>query len=402
MEHEQTTMPAMPQATISNIVELTAVIQQLIDNQTQCQATMNAQATRIQELEAALQTALNTIANTPAAASARPPTVAPAIRDSDFKMPSVKPIQFSGNLKHKPAHELQNLLDDYLERSLELCKLYNFAPDYLSVTRNGQPTYVQFATAGLADQARIAWRRVPEDQRSHMNWDEYSQWIHKTFGSTLTLSQAIEAMERLSQTQSALVYSAAFNELVSAIEAAGIKYPDKHLCIKYLNGLKPHLQTVPELYHITDDLAKLQQEAEKLDDIQFRRARRFRPPAVTQTYKGSPKPNGNKTTYNHGNSRLGNSFPNADGPTPMELGNTTAHTPFRRLTPDEKAHYRAKGWCVYCQDKRHDVTHCPELQSRRNESNNFSDKSKEKFFKGINHATQVSDDSVYDSAASKA
>ncbi|KAJ3386204.1 hypothetical protein HDU80_000468, partial [Chytriomyces hyalinus] len=33
----------------------------------------------------------------------------------DFCMPSIKPIPFSGKLRKRPAHEIQNILDDYLE-----------------------------------------------------------------------------------------------------------------------------------------------------------------------------------------------------------------------------------------------------------------------------------------------
>ncbi|KAJ3239099.1 hypothetical protein HDU78_003028 [Chytriomyces hyalinus] len=80
-------------------------------------------------------------------------------------------------------------------------------------------------------------------------------------------------MEKLNQSKSATLYTAQFNELVSAISASGVTYDVKHLCIKYLQGLKIHLRTMPELFRITDNLDKLQQEAEKLDDLMFRHAR---------------------------------------------------------------------------------------------------------------------------------
>ncbi|KAJ3078129.1 hypothetical protein HK100_010825, partial [Physocladia obscura] len=76
-------------------------------------------------------------------------------------------------------------------------------------------------------------------------------------------------MEDLHQTEAATQYSASFNELVSAISAAGVTYPEEHLCFKYLNGLKSHLQTMPDLYHIHNDLKKLQQEAETIDALYF-------------------------------------------------------------------------------------------------------------------------------------
>ncbi|KAJ3091533.1 hypothetical protein HK100_007152 [Physocladia obscura] len=76
----------------------------------------------------------------------------------DFKMPSVKPLEFSGIFKGKAAHELQNSLDDYLDHSLEICQLYNFARAIDTTTHARQPTYVQFVSSGLTGRARIAWR----------------------------------------------------------------------------------------------------------------------------------------------------------------------------------------------------------------------------------------------------
>ncbi|KAJ3012700.1 UNVERIFIED_CONTAM: hypothetical protein HDU68_001067, partial [Siphonaria sp. JEL0065] len=52
-----------------------------------------------------------------------------------FKMPSIRPIEFTGNFRNKPAHELQNILDDYFDRSYELCKLYNFASSTTTVSQ---------------------------------------------------------------------------------------------------------------------------------------------------------------------------------------------------------------------------------------------------------------------------
>ncbi|KAI8619636.1 hypothetical protein BC830DRAFT_1103421 [Chytriomyces sp. MP71] len=104
---------------------------------------------------------------------------------------------------------------------------------------------------GLTNNACILWHQLPSDSRKNMTWEEYVSWINLRFGSQLTLSQAIEAMDSLS------------------ITASGVTYPDAHLCIKYLNGLKSHLQVVPDLYKITSDLKTLQQEAECMDNLHF-------------------------------------------------------------------------------------------------------------------------------------
>ncbi|KAJ3102643.1 hypothetical protein HK100_004335 [Physocladia obscura] len=82
----------------------------------------------------------------------------------DFKMPSVKPLEFSEIFK-----------DDYLDRSLELCQLYNFARTIGTATHAGQPTYVQFVSSGLTGRAHIAWRQLTEQQRTEATWDFYKE-----------------------------------------------------------------------------------------------------------------------------------------------------------------------------------------------------------------------------------
>ncbi|KAJ3191213.1 hypothetical protein HDU82_003689, partial [Entophlyctis luteolus] len=245
-----------PTPTTTMLTQLNQAIHTLTVNQQQLQQTIDAQNQEIMNLHAQTTARATTT-------QLNPPCL------PDFKMPSIKPITFTGNIKHMPVHQLQNFLDDYLKHSLETCKLYNLAQDINSTTHVGQPTYIQFVSSGLTEHARTSWRHVSEEEHSAMTWNGYCNWILTNFGSTLTLSQAVEGMEDLCQTKSAILYSAQFNKIVTAIKAASITYPDHHLCIKYLNGLKPHLQTVPNLYRITEDLKKLHQEAEKLDDIQF-------------------------------------------------------------------------------------------------------------------------------------
>ncbi|ORY37561.1 hypothetical protein BCR33DRAFT_721310 [Rhizoclosmatium globosum] len=194
-----------------------------------------------------------------------------------------------------------------------------------------------------------------------MTWERYCSWIQTTFGSQLTLTQAIEAMENLNQSKSATLYSAQFNELISAIAAAGVTYDVKHLCVKYLQGLKLHLRTMPELFRITDNLDRLQQEAEKLDDLMFRHGKRTNNNGNNNAHQKSPRQYGNFPRRSSMPS-FQSSFPNASADDPMDLTNTQQFqrppSRFRRLSPEEKALYRSKGWCTYCQSKHHDTDHC--------------------------------------------
>ncbi|KAJ3214737.1 hypothetical protein HDU81_001629 [Chytriomyces hyalinus] len=223
------------------------------------------------------------------------------------------------------------------------------------MTQLNQPTFVQFVSSGLSKNACIAWRQISKDDRTLMTWDIYSAWIQNTFGSTLTLDQALDTMDDLRQTTSAVIYSAKFNELVSAISAADVDYSQKHLCSHYRRGLKPHLRATPDLIHIKDNLKALQQETKQLDDITFRAHKTNCKTSSTPRISNSQS---FRSTQGHS---LKNSFPETSDP--MDLGNTQQTSPYPRLTQDQKAHFHSKGWCVYCQAKDHNTDHCPKLRA---------------------------------------
>ncbi|KAJ3217381.1 hypothetical protein HDU81_000853, partial [Chytriomyces hyalinus] len=218
-----------------------------------------------------------------------------------------------------------------------------------------------FASSGLSENARIAWHQIPKDNRTIMTWGAYSAWIQDTFGSTLTLDQALDAMDDLRQTTSAVIYSAKFNELVSAISAADVDYSQKHLCSRYRRGLKPHLRATPDLIRIKDNLKTLQQETEQLDDITFRAHKTDR---KSSSNPSTPRVSNHQSFRSTQGHSLKNSIPDISDP--MDLGNTQQQTsPYPRLTQEQKAHYRSRGWCVYCQAKDHDTDHCPKLKARQ-------------------------------------
>lgn len=277
---------------------------------------------------------------------------------SPFRIPNAKPLPFSGTFQNRPAHELQNYLDDYLNRTAQTCRWFQFAPSKAEITAPGQPTYAQFASGGLTDYAGTKWNTIPLEQQENMTWDDYRQWIMTNFSSKLTLIQAVEALDRLSQVKSAVLYSTKFNEIVSAITAAGVELNNKYLCVRYLQGLKSHLRAMPSLFNLNSDLALLQEETERLDDITFRlnvdkpstssrrnnQSQSFRPP--TPSFRTSIQ-----ETEDH-----------------MDLSyvqHQQQPQQFRRLTPEQKTLYRSKGWCVYCQSRDHDVDSCQKLQDRR-------------------------------------
>ncbi|KAJ3063337.1 hypothetical protein HDU98_000839 [Podochytrium sp. JEL0797] len=217
-----------------------------------------------------------------------------------FNMPSVKPLTFDGNFKNHPAHELQNILDNYLNHSLEHCILYNFATGPESVVMIGQPTYAQFTSSGLTNNTRVKWRHTPESQRVAMTWNDYHKWIQDNFGSSASL------------------YSVKFNE--------------------------------PELFHIDNDFNALQKEEERLDDVMF---------LLNKNHSGNVTSVAHPRQQSFPS--FCNAVPDVNDP--KDLSNVQQQS-FRKLTPKQKQLFRQKRWCIYCQSHKHDTNHCSKLQAR--------------------------------------
>ncbi|KAJ3192060.1 hypothetical protein HDU67_005642, partial [Dinochytrium kinnereticum] len=185
----------------------------------------------------------------------------------EFKVTSVKPPAFSGDLRKKPAHEAQAIIDEYLHQSAEQARLYGFRGDEEDSRYENQWTYVDWVSTGLTGLALDKWRRISDDERHEMTWDEYRTWIQHAFSSPLTLDQAVETWDDLKQKGSAVSYSQQFNELVRAIQSCGVELSTILLCVKYRKGLKQSLREKEDLFDINFDLDKLQHEAERLDAI---------------------------------------------------------------------------------------------------------------------------------------
>ncbi|KAJ3243414.1 hypothetical protein HDU77_010391 [Chytriomyces hyalinus] len=339
-------------------------------------ARADRQDANIQELALALQRLYqHTPAPAPAPAAAPVDPPVPQVR-RNFRLPAIKPLPFSGVFGNKPAHEIQNMIDDYLERSYEFCLLHRLAPSTAETSHPDHPTYVQFVTGGLSDAARSSWRLFPQYERTHMTWEDYSEWVIMKFGSRLSLDQALDALDALFQTTSAAAYSAKFNNLVSSISVAGAEFSPKHICSRYRKNLKDHLKALTDLVKINDNLVLLQQQAEYLDDIAFRSTGKSGRKNTMITTTSRTTSQSFRSTQGHS---LKNSFPETSDP--MDLGNTQQQTsPYPRLTQDQKAHFRSKGWCVYCQAKDHDTDHCPKLKNRQAQLTN-------KPATRVNHAT---------------
>lgn len=330
----------------------------------------------------------------PSTAAPVPATTGPALTSPplrEFKVTSVKPPTFNGDVRKKPAHEAQAIIDEYLHVAAAQARLHGFLADNEAPTYTHQPTWVAWISTGLAGLALTYWRRLDEDARDHMSWFNYRKWIKDMFTSPLTRAHAIESLDALVQKGSAVAYSQAFNELVAAIEACGIFYQPEHLCVKYMKGLKPILRQNPDLFKLDNNLAELQHEAERLDDFMWRHGNqranptRTTPPQPPQrqqqrqphpfrqqradvtryvladdpmeldTLRAIKGKGPASTTGTNGHSFRPSQSHSFRPSQPQPTGNGER---LRKLTEDEKTYYRQRGWCTFCRAHDHTYENC--------------------------------------------
>ena len=277
--------------------------------------------------------------------------------ERDFKPTAAKPPTFNGETFKKFAHEAQAIIDQYLHNAEEQARLYGFLADNEVSTFRIHRTYVDWVSTGLTGHAATTWRRLDQTVRHKMTWNEFRKWIFVEFTSPLTLQQAISSMDALRQIGSCTTYSQQFNELVNACLSSNVEYSAAHLCVKYRQGLKPKLRADRDLFDINDDLRHLQHEAERLDDFYWRTSKSIRDTTTS----------GNNSSSQPRRSFLPDRRNYVNEATPMEIDNLRV-TPTRnngsnkdrtlKLTDQEKAIYRANGWCTYCRSHDHDLAHC--------------------------------------------
>lgn len=283
-----------------------------------------------------------------------------------FKIPSAQPPAFDGKTYTRPAHEAQATIDEYLHQAENKARFYQLRADNAPLTFTGQLTYVEWIVLGLTGYASEQWRLLPDEERKTKTWHDYKRWIRQTFTSPMTLQQAITTLDNLKQTKSALNYTQDFNRLIAALESKEVKFPTLYLCTKYKKGLKAHLQNNATLFAITTDLAALQQEATRLDTINWELMK------STKDYNGNRR-NDNRPTHRPSNQASSTT----DSPTAMELDNTER---FTKLTDNERETYRRNNWCTFCRKKDHVIDKCErrkQINAQRNGNNGHkNDKSK--------------------------
>lgn len=291
-----------------------------------------------------------------------------------FKLTAKDPPAFDGDIRTKPAHVAQKIIDEYLHRAADQARLYGLLADGAQPTFQNQTRYVDWISSGLTGHALTVWRNKTQEERDSMTFKQFRQWIQTTFSSKLTLTQANDALDNLKQLEtSAPDYSVEFNSLVSACEIfMESRFDKKLICVKYRNGLNRNLQRHPSLFEL-EELDALQQEAHRLDDL-FRRNREDgrsvrqrlgpRPRYQPYTIQRGNQTEGQHTSGTNSSSlggRVGHQYSyqhqgSRSNATPMELDNLQGRP--APLSDEERKQYYREGWCTFCRSHSHVIRDC--------------------------------------------
>ncbi|KAJ3409342.1 hypothetical protein HDV05_004466 [Chytridiales sp. JEL 0842] len=304
-----------------------------------------------------------------------------------FKMPSVKPPEFKGETLTMKAEEARARINNYLFTAETICRQHGFLADGEEPIFLNQVTFAGFISGGLKDTALQVWQNTAN--KESMTWEQYKEWI-TTFAPTLSFDAAVTSLTKASQTNSAMNYTLHFNTLATTIQqtnpapsncACGRFCPpiaESVLSVIYRSGLKEHLSLHPELYNNNTDLKQLQTESVKLDQFYYEKKTKGKgnngnngpgkqgTQPARATHQNQQKSEGTTTNGNKGSS---------GGTTPMELDNIQ---PKQKLTNEQKAFFREKGWCTFCKSKEHSYSQCdhPDNHRNRRQLNNVATETK--------------------------
>ncbi|KAJ3093430.1 hypothetical protein HDU97_009758, partial [Phlyctochytrium planicorne] len=161
-----------------------------------------------------------------------------------FKVTSARPPPFDGNFGNKPAHTVQGLIEEYIDKAETQARLHGFLDDHSEPMFRNHMTYVDWVSTSLSGIALAKWRTMSTTTRYTMSWFDYCH---------------------------AAEYTCRFNEIVDSLNKQNVKYDTLVLCTYYRTGLKQRLQEHKDIYEC-DDLAILQQRATTFISILPRRA----------------------------------------------------------------------------------------------------------------------------------
>ena len=180
----------------------------------------------------------------------------------------------------------------------------------------------------------LQWFRWLTKFRGPLTWDELTQAISLRFGPT-EYEDPSEALTRLKQTSTVVVYQEAFERLSHRVDGL----PETFLVGCFIAGLKDEIRLdvkikQPKTLAETIGVARLVEERNQLQRRPYSNNRLL---PVTTIQRGHSNPS-----------------PGILGSSPNQRANiesSPSTTPFRRITNQEARERRGKGLCYYCDEK---------------------------------------------------
>ena len=215
---------------------------------------------------------------------------------------------------------------------------------YTRLTEMPQHLVVDIAGSYLKDQA-LVWFNQLGTQTFHMDWNYFKELIMERFADPTHEDNVLRKWDSLRQKGSVSDYIKEFNN-VRATMPDRLKHEERDMH-HFIKGLKLKTQTEVEI-RCPQNLEQAMIMANKFDKV-F--SSKFNNLSIG-------------TKFNSHNSRTFSQFPNANGPTPMQLDAIPGNRNFKKLNTQDKSQRIVNGTCFKCGQKGHYASKCLKEQSQ--------------------------------------
>ena len=203
---------------------------------------------------------------------------------------------------------------------------------------------MDIAGSYLKDQA-LVWFNQLGTQTFDMDWNYFKELIMERFADPTHEDNVLRKWDSLRQKGSVSDYIKEFNN-VRATMPDRLKHEERDMH-HFIKGLKLKTQTEVEI-RCPQNLEQAMIMANKFDKV-F--SSKFNNLSIG-------------TKFNSHNSRTFSQFPNANGPTPMQLDAVPGNRGFKKLNTQDKSQRIVNGTCFKCGQKGHYASKCLKEQSQ--------------------------------------
>nr|XP_027122333.1 uncharacterized protein LOC113739303 [Coffea arabica] len=191
---------------------------------------------------------------------------------------------------------------------------------------------VEIFLEGKAD----IWYQGFKISRGVTNWENFTAELIKRFGNVKQLDP-VEEFSKLQQTSTVQAYQEKFEELMAEVVIVAPSLPESFYISCFLSGLNDEIRSMVKMHDI-GSLSEVFKKAKLQESANEAYAKKYRPSSKIATFPSMSSGGGN---FKGGGASTLSGDPN------RKLEPFT----FKKITPTEIQHRRAKGLCFRCGEK---------------------------------------------------